>query len=174
MNNNKRIVMSQNQREATYNAIVTVLSNSNVTFQSGSDVKSVLTSEHKKKVKEILMTGFKNGTIASTPDFISTKMSSDSELSKYCSGLISNWIKKDSRLNGNTKYQVVNKGLRAGSGDSQVKELRKLLKATSGTDAEQEVTEALNARLAQIKATKSPTSQIDIDSLPENLRHLVK
>jgi hypothetical protein len=166
--------MAQNQREATFNAIITVLSNNNVTFQSGSDVKSVITSEHKKKVKDLLIDGFKNGNIDYTDDFAKTKLTSTSELSKYCSGLISNWIKKDSRLNGNTKYQVLNKGSRVGQGDSQVKELRKLLKATTGTEAENEVTEALNARLAAVRADKKPSTSIDVDSLPENLRHLVK
>lgn len=166
--------MAQSQREATFNAIITVLSNNSVTFQSGSDVKSVITSDHKKKVKDLLVAGFKNGSIDYTDDFAKTKLTSDSELSKYCSGLISNWIKKDSRLNGNTKYQVTNKGSRVGQGDSQVKELRKLLKATSGTDAEQEVVEALNARLEAVRVTKKPTVSIDVESLPENLRHLVK
>lgn len=166
--------MAQNQREATFNAIITVLSNNGASFQSGSDVKSVITSEHKKKVKDILVADFKNGNIDYTDDFAKTKLTSNSELSKYCSGLISNWIKKDPRLNGNTKYQVLNKGSRVGQGDSQVKELRKLLKATTGTDAENEVTEALNARLAAVRADKKPVSNIDVDSLPENLRHLVK
>jgi hypothetical protein len=166
--------MAQNQREATFNAIITVLSTNSVTFQSGSDVKSVITSDHKKKVKDILITGFKNGTIDYTEDFAKTKLVSDSELSKYCSGLISNWIKKDPRLNGNTKYQVTNKGSRVGQGDSQVKELRKLLKATVGTEAEQEVVAALNARIEAVKATKKPVVSIDVESLPENLRHLVK
>jgi hypothetical protein len=106
--------MAQNQREATFNAIITVLSNSGASFQSGSDVKSVITSEHKKKVKDILVTDFKNGNIDYTDDFAKTKLTSNSELSKYCSGLISNWIKKDPRLNGNTKYQVLNKGSRVG------------------------------------------------------------
>ena len=166
--------MAQNQREATFNAIITVLSNSGASFQSGSDVKSVITSEHKKKVKDILVTDFKSGNIDYTDDFAKTKLTSSTELSKYCSGLISNWIKKDPRLNGNTKYQVLNKGSRVGQGDSQVKELRKLLKATTGTDAENEVAEALNARLATVKSDKKPVSNIDVNSLPENLRHLVK
>lgn len=164
----------KNQREATFEAITDVLSNSNVSFNSGTNVKSVLTSEHKKQVRQTLVNGFKSGTIEYTDEFAKTKLSSDTELSKYCSGLISNWIKKDSRLNGNVKYQISNKGTRVGNGDSQVKELRKLLKATAGTDAEQEVSEALNARLAQIKTSKTPKVDIDVEVIPENLRHLVK
>lgn len=163
----------QSQREATYNAIVTVLSTNNVSFTEGDDVKNVLTASMKKEVRKMLVSGFNDNTIA-TGDSFNNKFSSDTELNKYCSGLISNWIKKDTRLNGNSKYQVINKGIRAGHGDSQVKELRKLLKVTSGTDAEQDVAAALNARIAQVKAEKSPSVTINADVLPEHLRHLVK
>ena len=166
--------MSQSQREATFKAITTVLSQNNVSFTPGQDVTSVITSSMKKVVKDILIKGFKNGSIDYTDDFAKTKLNSESELSKYCSGLISNWIKKDIRLNGNTKYQVVNKGIRAGQSDSQVKELRKLLKVTAGTEAEQQVSQALNARLAEVKAAKTPSLNIDVSALPEHLRHLVK
>jgi len=168
--------MALNQREATFQAIIDVLNNSGVTFTPGEEVKSVLTSEHKKKVRQILVSGFKDGSITSTPEFMS-KMSTDADLSKYASGLISNWVKKDTRLNGNKKPQSVSGGnsTRIGNGDSQVKELKKLLKATAGTDSEQEVVDALNERLSQLKTSKVSKSKnsINTDSVPENLRHLV-
>jgi hypothetical protein len=170
--------MALNQREATFQAITTVLENSGVSFNPGDDVKSVITSDHKKKVREILVAGLKDGSISSTAEFTS-KMTTDADYSKYCSGLISNWIKKDSRLNGNVKYQVSSSSgessSRAGNGDSQVKELRKLLKATVGTDSEQEVQEALNARLEELRVEKASKvkSSINAEAIPENLRHLV-
>jgi hypothetical protein len=163
----------KSQREATFDAIISVLKNNGVAFTPGNDVKSVLTSAMKKDVRSKLVSEFNNGTIAVSDDFKS-KLNSDAELNKYCSGLISNWVKKDTRLNGNTKYQVVNKGTRTGNGDSQVKELRKLLKVTIGTEAEKDVATALNNRIAQIKAEKSPSVSINADALPEHLRHLVK
>jgi len=170
--------MALNQREATFQAITTVLSNSGVSFTSGEDVKGVLTSEHKKKVRDILVTGLKDGSITSTQEFMS-KMSTDADLSKYTSGLISNWIKKDSRLNGNKKHQSSggsSNSNRVGNGDSQVKELKKLLKATAGTDSEQEVAEALNARINELKVNKTSSvkKSINVESIPENLQHLVK
>jgi hypothetical protein len=170
--------MALNQREATFQAITTVLSNSGVSFTSGEDVKAVLTSEHKKKVRDILVTGLKDGSITSTQEFMS-KMSTDADLSKYTSGLISNWVKKDPRLNGNKKHQSGTAGsgsTRVGNGDSQVKELKKLLKASAGTDSEQEVADALNARLNELKVNKTSSAKksINVESIPENLQHLVK
>jgi hypothetical protein len=166
--------MSVSQREATFNAITIVISNNNVNFNHGQNVKSVLTSSMKKAVKDALIQQFKAGKVDCTEEFRRTKLSSDSELSKYCSGLISNWIKKDPRLNGNNQYQAVNKGTRIGQSDLQVKELRKLLKITVGTDAQDQVSQALSARLDELKAAKAPQISIDVTALPEHLRHLVK
>jgi len=39
------------QKEATYNAIHTVLESKDISFEDGSDVSGVLSTEHKKEVK---------------------------------------------------------------------------------------------------------------------------
>ena len=101
-------------------------------------------------------------------------MGNDTELNKYCNGLISNWVKKDKRLNGNVKYSIKNPGSRAGQGDEQVKELRKLLKQVTSADAKEQVQAALDARVAEVKAERTPSLVINTDALPEHLQHLVK
>ena len=163
-----------NQRTATYNAIKSVLELYGVSFKDKMDTQEVLTSEMKKEIKTILFEGFRSGSISYKPAFASTKLNNDSELNKYCGGLVSNWTKKDRRLNGDVKYVVKNPGSRAGQGDEQVRELRKLLKTVAGTDAEAEVQKTLNARVAEVKATKTPAVTINVDALPEHLKHLVK
>ena len=163
-----------NQREATYNAIKSVLEANNISFEDGMNTKEVLTPEIKKEIRGVLFEGFRANSISYTAAFASSKLNNDSELNKYCGGLISNWIKKDKRLNGNVKYVIKNPGSRAGQSDEQVRELRKLLKTVAGTDAETEVKKALDARIAEVKATKVPAVTINVDALPEALRHLVK
>lgn len=159
-----------NQRQATYNAITSAIGS----FEDGTNVKEFLTPEIKKEAKNTLFAGFRSGLISYSAEFGSTKLNNDVELNKYCIGLISNWTKKDPRLNGDVKYAAKNPGSRAGQTDEQVKELRKLLKQVSGTPVESEVKKALDARVSQIKTAKSPAVSINIDALPENLRHLVK
>jgi len=168
-----------NQKQATYSAITVALSNAQVDFTNEISLKEFLAKESNseailKEAKGILFAGFRNDLIATSDEFKSTKVDNDALLSSYCSGLISNWSKKDSRLNGDVKFQFKNKGIRAGSGDAQVKELRKLLKQTSGTEFEAEVKESLDKRLSEIKVSKVQVIQINADLLPENLRHLVK
>lgn len=167
-----------NQKEATYNAITTAFENASVSFESGDMAKDSLTAEMRSEVRDTLFTQFRNGEISYKEEFAQTKLNDDSELKKYIAGLVSNWVKKDKRLNGNIQYKIANPGSRAGQGDETVKALRSLIKqltATGNTDGLAEAKEALMARqaeLAAIRATKS--SPINTDALPEALRHLVK
>ena len=160
-----------NQKEATYNAIKSVLSSNNVSFEDGSDVKGVLSKDMKTEVKTILFEGIRGRTVVCSKEAI---INNDSALNKYCNGLISNWTKKDKRLNGNIQHKIQNPGSRAGQGDEQVKELRKLLKQVKGSDAESQVQEALDTRVTEVKATKNPTLIINVEAIPEHLRQFVK
>lgn len=162
------------QREATYNAIKSVLTSNNITFEDGMNTKEVLTSEMKKEIRSILFEGFRSGSIDYSENFAKNKLNNDSELNKYCTGLISNWTSKDQRLNGGVKHEIKNPGSRAGQGDEQVRELRKVLKKVAGTEHEAEVQKALDARIAEVKASKAPSVQINVDALPEHLRHLAE
>jgi hypothetical protein len=163
-----------NQREATYNAIKSVLIANAITFEDGMNVKESLSSDFKKEVKTILFEGFRNNSISMSDKAQGDTLPIDSKLNTYCNGLISNWTKKDKRLNGNVKHVIKNKGSRAGQGDEQVKELRKLLKQVTDPTAAAEVQTALDARVAQVKAEKTPSLVINADAIPEHLKHLVK
>lgn len=158
-----------NQREATYNAIKSVLK-----FSDGDNIKERFTSDLKKQTKSILFEGFRSGTITSSESFQSKTLKDDSKLNAYCNGLISNWAKKDKRMNGGVQHKIQNPGSRAGQGDETIKELRKLAKQVAGTDAESEVQAALDARVVEVKAAKTPTLTINTEAIPEHLRHLVK
>ena len=116
--------MGLSQKEATYNAVKSTLEAKGVTFEDGEDVGEAVTTDTKKEIKAILFEGFRDGTISYTENFAKKILGDDSELNKYISGLISNWLKKDKRLNGNTQYKPENPGSRAGQGDDQVKELQ--------------------------------------------------
>lgn len=167
-----------NQKEATYNAIISAFENANVSFESGDVAKDSLTAEMRSEVRETLFTQFRNSEVVFSDTFAETKLNNDSELKKYIAGLVSNWVKKDKRLNGNVQYKIANPGSRAGQGDEQVKALRSLIKqltVAGNTDGLTEAKEALTARqatLAAAKATKS--SPINVDALPEHLKNLVK
>jgi len=143
-----------NQKEATYQAIC------NVTGHTGDGVL-VISKEQRAQVNMILFEGFRAGTIQLDREF------TDAELKGYVSGLQSNWIRKDGRLNGGVKYVAANPGSRAGSGDPQLKAMKTLL-STLTTDADKsEVQGYIDARIAEITVAKQEV--IDFSALPADL-----
>ena len=159
----------QTQKEAVYNAVISVLSENNISVSEGTDVGTIMNKELRSQVNSILVEGFTNGSIE-----LSKQFSSDAKLRGYVSGLQSNWIKKDSRLNGGTKYTAKNPGSRIGSGDAQLKAMRTLLSTLTSESDRMEVQSHIDARVAEINAAKVKKVVIDTNSLPESLRNLVK
>lgn len=153
------------QREAVYKAVCDVTG----TEDFGGAVE--LTKEQRESVHEQVMDGFNNGEIDFS-DSAKAKYDTEAKLSGYVSGLISNWLRKDKRLNGNTTYQPKNPGSRTGQGDPQIRELRKLLKIHSGTPKESEIQAFIDTRVAQIASEKVKNVEIDYSMLPPELQDL--
>lgn len=160
----------KSQREATVNAILSVLEERGVSYElNGTTVLSdILTSEDKKKVQSILSTGFVNGDIQMSSEAKDKYIGNTSEMNKYVSGLINNWVRKFPAFNNGSKYEIKNKGSRTGSQDEQVREMKKLLSATTDVKAKELIQAAITSRLAEIKPEKKV--EVNLDSIPAELR----
>ena len=158
-----------NQRQATVSAIVSVLAERgyHYEFNGETHVSEVLTRADIEKVKEILVSGFNTGKIEMSNEGRS-KYINKPELRNYISGLVNNWIRKAPEFNGGNKYEAKNPGSRAGSGDDQLKEMKKLLSVTTDPRAKTLIEQAINSRIAELKADNQV--EIDISKLPEELR----
>lgn len=142
------------QKEAVFQAVKNVCGEQEVYTPS---------KEQRAQVNAILFEGFRSGQIELDREF------SDSDLKSYVSGLQSNWLRKDKRLNGNVSYVAKNPGSRAGSGDPQLKAMRALL-STLTTDADRaEVQSHIDTRIAEINASKKKTVAVDFSALPADL-----
>ena len=145
-----------NQKEAVFQAVC------NVTGFTGEGTVEI-TKEQRAQVNAILFEGFKSGAIELDKEF------SDSDLKAYVSGLQSNWLRKDKRLNGGVQYIAKNPGSRTGSGDPALKAMRALLSTLpEGTADYNEVESEIQKRVSEISATK--VKAIDLSALPEHLR----
>ena len=122
-----------------------------------------LTKEERASVQASLIAGFQNGSIAFQGDATDA-----TKLSSYVSGLVSNWLRKDKRLNGNVAYVAKNPGTRTGAGDESLKAMRTLLSATNDVEARLEIQAEIDKRVAELK----PKKTINVSALPESLRHL--
>lgn len=148
-----------NQKEAVFNALVHVMG---AEFPDSGPVTP--TKEQRAQVNLILFQGFRAGEIELDREF------TDTELKAYVSGLQSNWLRKDKRLNGGIVYVAKNPGSRAGVGDSKLKALRALLKTQVDPTKINEINQYIDRRMAEISATKAKTVEVNVDDLPAELR----
>lgn len=143
------------QKEAVYQAVC------NVTGFTGEGAV-VISKEQRAQVNAILFEGFRSGGIELDREY------TDSDLKSYVSGLQSNWLRKDKRLNGGMKYEAKNPGSRAGSTDPQLKAMKALLSTVESESDRAEIQAHIDARTAEINAAKISKS-VDFSALPADL-----
>ena len=152
--------MSMKQSDAVYQAVVNVVGE----FEGACKP----TKEQRASVAAILFEGFRAGTITIGTEY------NDEELKKYIPGLVSNWLRKDGRLNGGVKYEAKNPGSRTGSTDPQVKAMRILLGTKADTTERAEIQAFIDKRLAEIKPNAATLTEEQIAVLKAaGLEHLV-
>jgi len=156
------------QKDAVYNITMAVLYENKVTFTEGECINDVMTKEMRSTITECLIESFRN-------DVRLDKSYEEKELRAYTQSVISNWYRKDTRLNGGSRYIPKNKGSRVGFNDPQVKAMRKMLKEVKKTKNEAHIAaieSEIDKRLTSIRQERVK-SQVDASVLPEHLRHLV-
>lgn len=79
------------QKDAVFNFVTEALGSAE--RPEGSKLKDLVTKDVRKVVRQRLFAAVKSGDVKLSKQF------DDSKLKKYCSGLINNWLKKDSRFN---------------------------------------------------------------------------
>jgi len=159
--------MSMSQKEGVYSAVKSVIEDAGRQIVDGEKTK--LSTEESKAVMEIVANGLHEGEI-SLSDKARAKYDTVDKLRKdYVPGLVSNWLRKDLRLNGGERYETKNPGSRAGAGDEQLKNL-KLLKSTM-TDDEQiaKVQEAIDNRIKELQEEKAKKIEVDMSKIPADL-----
>ena len=152
------------QKEAVFSAVSSVLSEANIVVNEGESFATHMNRELRAQVTNILVEGFGNGTIVLDKAF-----ASEAELRTYCSGLTSNWLRKDTRLNGGIKYEAKNPGSRVGSSDVQLKAMRALLSTKTDPSERAEIQTFIDARVSEIKVSRKPAKTIDFSALPVEL-----
>lgn len=162
-----------NQKTAVVNSILSVLSDRGVDYVLGGEVNlsEVINDSDKQTVRSMLFTAFKEGRVEYKDSFES-KVQDDSELKKYISGLLNNWMRKNKDFNCGEVYHAKNPGSRAGSQDESIKAMRLLLSITPDQADKKAIQSAIDAKLAEIQAEKKQVT-IDLDAIPEELKKML-
>jgi hypothetical protein len=142
------------QKEAVFTAVTNVVGTIDGTYNP--------TREQRHQINAILFEGFKAGKIDLDREY------NDTELKSYVSGLQSNWLRKDKRLNGGVAHMTKNPGSRKGSGDAQIKALKALLDTVVTDEEKSEIQGYIDARYAELTPVKEVT--IDYSMLPAALK----
>lgn len=154
--------MSTKQKEAVFSAVTSVLSEAGVSVNEGENFAAHLNRELRAQVTNILVEGFNGGTIALDKSF-----ESESDLRTYCSGLTSNWLRKDPRMNGGVKYIAKNPGSRVGSADPTIKSMRTLLATRTDLSPSDraEIQSAIDSRVAEVRSSKKTTKSLTAEQI---------
>lgn len=156
------------QKDGVYNAVVAFCEDSGIEFEDG--MKMEFGKDARASIVEMLVGATEAGELEVK------SAAAQANLSSYWNGTLSNWLRKDKRLNGNTKHVIKDPGSRAGVGDPELKELKKLLIQVTATGNEEHiaaVNDAIEGRKTILAASKVKDVEVDFEKIPEALRHLV-
>ena len=163
--------MKVKQKEGVYSAVVAFAQENDIDFADGQSFEP--SKEQRLAIVGMVTAAMEAGEIELS-EAAQAKYNTTEKLHGYCNGLTSNWLRKDTRLNGGEKYEIKNPGSRAGSGDKVITELRKLKKTlTQGTAEMEAVENEINSRLATIQTARAKKVEINAELIPEELKHLV-
>lgn len=158
--------MTVSQKNGVFNAVCEVLG------ANSFDAAVELSADQKKAVIEMVTTGLVSGEITFSDEARAKYDTEEKVRKEYTGGLVNNWLRKDTRLNGGEKYEAKNPGSRAGSSDPVIKELRKLRSTLTDPTQIAAVDGEIETRMAKLQAEKVKKVEINVDLLPEDLRHL--
>lgn len=154
----------QSQKQAVFSVVCAVIGE----FEG----KAELTKDQRKQVIEMVTDSITSGETEFSAE-AKTKYDNRDKVKGYVNGMVSNWLRKDERLNGGEKYVTKNPGSRAGQGDEVLKNLKALKTTLTDKDHIAAVDEEIAKRTAELAAEKAKTVTINVDKIPEALRHLI-
>ena len=156
------------QVDVVINVIKSFTSENNINFElSGSKVE--FSDNQKNAMTDLLFASYQAGDLS-----ISSEKAAAAPKT-YLKSMLNNHMRKDKRLNGNVDYKDIKGEGTTRVTDPQLKELKKLYAAVClGNDAEvqEAVKIELDLRQSEVDAKKTKITAIDVNHIPESLRHL--
>lgn len=138
------------QKDAVFSAVASVLVGSGINFISGStDANDLLNKDLRSKVNSILIQQFLNNEIELSAE-AKTRLADLSKLKAYVSGLVSNWLRKDNRLNAGVAPMKVKSVVKRTSADPQLKAMRHLLTVQTDPNKRNEIQSFIDKRVQEL------------------------
>lgn len=160
----------KSQKQCVYESVIKFFTQNKTSFKDGQIARELIDTEGRKVIHDMIFEGFKSGEVALKKEM------TDDEIRKYIPGLLSNHLRKDTRLNGGDKYEAKNPGSMTGNSDPQIKNMRLLVKQYEGQPEEAKLRESLDAMVEAWKAKngkKSATVKVDASLIPDEFKKYV-
>lgn len=148
------------QRDAVFKAVIEVMGEQEGAYEP--------TKSQREDIVELVTAGICAGHVDFS-ESASEKYNTEAKVRSYTKGMVSNWLRKDTRLNGGSKYVPANPGSRAGFSDPEIKNLRLLKKTLTDQSKIAIIDQAIEAKQAELQAEKAKQVEIDFDALPSEL-----
>lgn len=156
------------QKQAVYEAIESTLGT--------IEAPVTLTKDQRKTIIAAIAQNIFDGNVEFS-DEAKAKYDSLEKIAGYCGGLLNNWLRKDTRLNGGTTYTPSKPGSRAGQGDEVLKNLKALRQTRTDATEIAEIDLAITARIAEVAAAKtakkSKSQEVDMSAVPDDLKEML-
>lgn len=158
--------MSVSQKDGVFGAVVAYLEEKSIPFEEGAKAVD-LSTDARKTIVGMLVAATEAGELTRKSN------KSGQSLEQYWSGTLSNWLRRDPRLNGGVeKVEPKNPGSRAGSGDAELRELKKLMQQVEVTGNAEHITavqEAIDNRMKIVEAEKAKKIAVDLSKIDPSL-----
>jgi hypothetical protein len=158
-----------NQKEACYAAVKAWLQEKGIHHDDGEHLS--LSKDAKREIVEMIT----QAAVAGEMEFSEAaliKMNTVEKLRNYCSSLLSNWLRKDTRLNGSVAYVPKNPGTKTGQTDEVVRNLRALRAKLTEESHLEAIDAQIQKRLEELRTAKTQQVAVDFNKIPVNIRNL--
>ena len=156
------------QKEAVYTAVTSYLTDKG---RSLDDV--ILSSEDRKTIVTMLVRTIEVGDVEMSIE-AANKYDTADKIRGYSIGLLSNWLRKDARLNGGKKHKKKNPSIKLGQDDEVIKDLKSIRKLLTQKHEIELVDKEIKNKVESLHREKIVNIVVDTKHIPNHLLHLVK
>jgi hypothetical protein len=138
--------MANSQKQVVHNAIIAFLQENGLSL---NDNKVELTHNDRKTIVTMIMAAIDSGDMHLSVA-ARAKHDTPKKIRNYSTGLLSNWLRKDHRINGGLKHKINNPGSKANQDDEVIKSLKSIRKLLSNHKEILAVDAEISLRIKQL------------------------
>jgi hypothetical protein len=138
--------MADSQKQIVHNAIMAFLQENGFSLENK---KVELTHNDRKTIVTMIVTAIDSGDMHLSAA-ARAKHDTPKKIRNYSTGLLSNWLRKDHRINGGLRHKTKNPGSKANQDDEIIKSLKSMRKLLSNHKEILAVDNEISLRIKQL------------------------